>query len=157
VLWRGTSVTGADLHSSLRWIDTLCINQNDVEEKNVQMGLTGSIYKLARHTIIFLGEETPESKVVMNAVCPPRANFVGTPGLLSNLLGIQEEEENLELKSAPMLSKEITELAEKHILQRSWFNRVWVLQELVLSTDPWIQIGPTTIPRAGSNRRWHYG
>jgi Heterokaryon incompatibility protein (HET) len=122
------------------WADGICINQNDVEEKNVQVGLMGSIYKLARHTIIFLGEETPESKVVMNAAFPPRAKFVGTPGLLSNLLGMQEEE-SLELKSAPTLSKEILELAEKHILQKTWFNRVWVLQELVLSADPWIQIG----------------
>jgi hypothetical protein len=127
------------------WADGICINQNDFEEKNVQVGLMGSIYKLARHTIIFLGEETPESKVMMNAVCPPRAKFVGTPGLLSNLLGMQEDDQNPELKSAPILSKEILELAENHILQRSWFNRVWVLQELVLSTDPWIQTGPRRV------------
>jgi hypothetical protein len=127
------------------WADGICINQNDFEEKNVQVGLMGSIYKLARHTIIFLGEETPESKVVMNAVCPPRANFVGTPGLLLNFLGMQDDDQNAELTHAPTLSKEILELAEKHILQRPWFNRVWVLQELVLSTDPWIQIGPRRV------------
>jgi hypothetical protein len=74
------------------WADGICINQNDVEEKNVQVGLMGSIYKLARHTIIFLGEETPESKVVMNVMFHSRAKFVGTPGLLSNILGMQEEE-----------------------------------------------------------------
>jgi hypothetical protein len=74
---------------------------------------------------------------VMNAVFPSRAKFIRTPGLLSNLLGMQEAE-SLELKSSPALSKEVLELAEKHILQRSWFNRVWVLQELVLSADSWI-------------------
>jgi hypothetical protein len=120
------------------WADGICINQNDFKEKNVQVGLMGSIYKLARHTIIFLGEETPESKVVMNAARLPRAKFAGTPELLSNFLGMQEDEENLEVKSAPVLSKEILGLAEKHILQKPWFNRVWVLQGLVLSTDPWI-------------------
>ena len=95
----------------------------------------GSIYKLARHTIIFLGEETPDSKVVMDAICPPRAtlNIVKTPGFVSNLLRMQE---SLELKSAPTLSEEILELADKHILQRPWFTRIWVLQELVLSADP---------------------
>jgi hypothetical protein len=127
------------------WADGICINQNDVEEKNVQVGLMGNIYKLAQHTIIFLREETPESKVVLNTVCPPRAKSVGTPGFLSNILGMQEEEENLQLNSASIFSKEILELAEKYILQRSWFNRVWVLQELVLSTDPWIQIGPRRV------------
>jgi hypothetical protein len=39
----------------------------------------------------------------------------------------------------------IRELANKHILQRPWFTRVWVLQELVLSADPWVQVGTRRI------------
>jgi len=39
-------------------------------------------------------------------------------------------------------------LARQHILRRSWFSRVWVLQELVLSPDPWIQAGTRRL-------RWH--
>jgi len=34
---------------------------------------------------------------------------------------------------------------EAAILTRPWFTRTWVLQELVLSQDPWIQIGSTRI------------
>lgn len=32
-----------------------------------------------------------------------------------------------------------------HILARPWFARTWILQELVLSADPWIQIGETRV------------
>jgi hypothetical protein len=35
----------------------------------------------------------------------------------------------------------IQQVAEEHILQRPWFTRVWVLQELILSPDPWVQLG----------------
>jgi hypothetical protein len=30
---------------------------------------------------------------------------------------------------------------QDHVLTRRWFTRVWILQELVMSCDPWIQIG----------------
>lgn len=36
-------------------------------------------------------------------------------------------------------------LIQNHILTRSWFSRVWILQELVLSVSPWIQGGPYRI------------
>jgi hypothetical protein len=51
------------------WADEICINQLDAGEKNVQVGLMGSIYELARHTIIFLGEATNGSEAVMEVLC----------------------------------------------------------------------------------------
>lgn len=41
----------------------------------------------------------------------------------------------------------ISELA-KEMVQRPWFTRVWVFQELVFSKEPWIQYG---------RRRWKWG
>jgi hypothetical protein len=39
------------------------------------------------------------------------------------------------------LSEDVQAFAEKIIRQWPWFTRIWVLQELVLSLDPWVQIG----------------
>ena len=33
------------------------------------------------------------------------------------------------------------DIIDKEIFSRQWFQRIWVLQELVLSADPWFQIG----------------
>lgn len=33
------------------------------------------------------------------------------------------------------------------VLQQAWFTRVWVLQELVFSKDPWIQVGTGRVRR----------
>ncbi|KAK0724642.1 heterokaryon incompatibility, partial [Lasiosphaeris hirsuta] len=37
------------------WIDAVCINQNDVEEKNQQIGLMGAVYSLASSVLVWLG------------------------------------------------------------------------------------------------------
>jgi hypothetical protein len=40
------------------WADAICINQNDDEEKAIQVTQMGEVYRAARHTIIWLGEAT---------------------------------------------------------------------------------------------------
>ncbi|KAK7747427.1 hypothetical protein SLS53_001682 [Cytospora paraplurivora] len=44
---------GSTLHL---WIDALCINQRDYDEKGTQVALMGEIYKKARQVVVFLGE-----------------------------------------------------------------------------------------------------
>ena len=50
------------------WVDAICINQNDSEEKNVQVSLMGDIYASATRTMVWLGEESAESDVAMDFV-----------------------------------------------------------------------------------------
>lgn len=42
------------------WADAVCIDQNDCEEKGNQVAQMFQVYKIAQHTIIYLGESTPE-------------------------------------------------------------------------------------------------
>jgi hypothetical protein len=37
------------------WIDAICINQDDKEERSYQVPLMGSIYSLARRVVVWLG------------------------------------------------------------------------------------------------------
>lgn len=41
----------------LLWIDQLCINQDNLEERGFQVQLMGSIYRAARRVITYLGED----------------------------------------------------------------------------------------------------
>ena len=45
-----------DLLGSFRWYDALYINQGDVEERNYQVGLMGSIYSSAWRVLCWLGD-----------------------------------------------------------------------------------------------------
>lgn len=100
------------------WADAVCINQNDNDEKAVQIGLFAKIYSTAQHTVIYLGPSTAEGDIVLS-IAP------------SNTTGAVSSE----------YSWLQAETAGDEILKLSWFSRVWVFQELVLSDDPWVQIG----------------
>ena len=100
------------------WADALCINQTDNDEKAVQVGLMAKIYGTAQHTVIYLGPETPESEIVLS-IAPSN-----TTGVVSTQYSWLQ-----------------AETAGDEILRLSWFSRVWVFQELILSDDPWVQIG----------------
>jgi hypothetical protein len=100
------------------WADTLCIDQKNILERNQQVKQMGSIYQAAGHTIIHLGPLTSEAELVL---LKARSRHV--------LKGKTEE--------IIRLAKQ----AEVDILLRPWFTRAWILQELVLSRDPWVQCG----------------
>lgn len=97
------------------WADAICINQKDNQERSRQVKLMGSIYQTANHTVIFLGEADEESNWVFK--------WIDRPAAFSNT-------------KHEFLRKTID-----HFLTRPWFYRVWVFQELILSSDPRIQCG----------------
>lgn len=48
------------------WIDAICINQLDTNEKAHQVGMMGDIYAHAEKTMIWLGESGDDSDLVMD-------------------------------------------------------------------------------------------
>jgi hypothetical protein len=110
-----------DLRDSSRvvriWADALCIDQSNLTERASQVGLMAQIYATAQHTVIHLWPSTDAYGTVLRAVP-------------SNTSGVVERS---------LTASDLVELAERSILKSTWFTRVWVFQELVLSRDPWVQ------------------
>jgi hypothetical protein len=52
------------------WIDCICINQIDIQEKNHQVPLMDQIYRRANRTILWLGsvEEFPQAELILSLV-----------------------------------------------------------------------------------------
>jgi hypothetical protein len=100
------------------WADALCINQGDNDEKAIQVGLMAKIYGTAHHTVVHLGPRTTNADVVLT-IAPSN-----TTGTVSNHYSWLQ-----------------AETAGDEILKLTWFSRVWIFQELVLSSDPWVQMG----------------
>ena len=44
------------------WIDAVCINQGDIQERNDQVAQMGKVYSSATHVVIWLGEGESERK-----------------------------------------------------------------------------------------------
>ena len=50
------------------WIDALCINQQDLDERSAQIQRMGDIYSKASRVVIWLGPESHDSSMAMDCV-----------------------------------------------------------------------------------------
>jgi hypothetical protein len=125
------------------WADGICINQTDVEERNIQVQQMGLIYQLARHTIIYLGDSTPGTAALLDVLRSSSSSLeTHGSGYMANILHVVALDREHAL--APRLaSVRGVQVFDRISIAREWpwFRRIWVLQELVLSVEPWIQNG----------------
>ncbi|OSS48751.1 hypothetical protein B5807_06858 [Epicoccum nigrum] len=104
------------------WVDAICINQHDIEERSSQVLLMKDIYTSAERVLIYLGYEEPSDAEV--AAFIRDSEVPNTEGEIHNLLN-------------HMIS----------FCRRPWFGRLWVAQELALSQrDPRVHVGTLTLP-----------
>ncbi len=101
------------------WADAICINQDDEDEKGLQVARMGKIYATAHHTVIYLGSVDPRADTLLPQVIPAISSM------------------SIARKLPWSIRRDFADL----ILSKAWFRRVWVLQELVFSLDPRIQLG----------------
>lgn len=92
----------------------------------------GDIYSTAQHTIIFLGLSSPQCDFVLQSIATGSQPPV-------------QSEESLGISSQEIPTRQFETIVEDEILSRPWFTRVWILQELVLSQDPWLQCGRSRV------------
>ncbi|KAH8161892.1 hypothetical protein CIB48_g6351 [Xylaria polymorpha] len=107
------------------WADALCIDQRNIPERNQQVTLMGHIYSRANYTAIYLGALTSHAEIILQEV---------NRGISLPIFGSDAE-------SCPSSPELILDAANEGLLSQPWFNRVWVLQELVFSREPWVQFG----------------
>ena len=107
------------------WIDALCINQADMNERNHQVFLMNRVYSTAENVVVWLGEDRDRSDIAM--------------GRLEDLAGGQEfaiREKNL-----------LRDLIFNTLIDREWWGRLWIVQEVVLAkSDPIIMCGSRWLP-----------
>lgn len=111
------------LHGNSRylWVDAICINQIDVQERNHQVGLMRKIYSCAKRVMIWLGS----GKRIEDAIC--------------RLGGHQPNHIFADL-AAPFttIGQFGLEMSVERLINLPWFERVWVIQEAVFAKEAMI-------------------
>jgi Heterokaryon incompatibility protein (HET) len=125
------------------WVDALCINQNSNDEKNHQVGMMREIYSCSVRTLVWLGEETEESKSALFMI-PDLAQLSES---FQNLVPDMERMTNEEWEKHDMHSifDESRCKAFASLFSRPWFERVWVIQEVVVAQDAVIILGASSV------------
>ena len=122
--------------SSKIWIDTICINQQDNEEKNIQVRQMSETYKNAQVVLVWLGKAANDSDMAMDYTMElkeklsPIQKPIRVDQLTSHGLNDQDH---------PVWS------ALGHLYCRSWFERLWVVQEAVLARELVLLCGSKSI------------
>lgn len=113
------------------WIDALCIDQDDVFEKQQQIPLMGQIYRRAQLCLVWLGEADEWS----DSALPWMTKISKDECLNDNYHDRDlESESKFRQRFQEILSETSSSvvLGAQLFLSRAWFQRVWILQEAVL-------------------------
>lgn len=131
------------------WIDYICIDQSNLAERSSQVALMGQLYRSSIRTLIWLGVDT--------------ADCIGAWDLLEDVYRVFREQNpttsdpsdipiRMFLQSAHDATglpgwddDKWTHLAR--LMERRWFSRIWVVQEVALSKqDPILLHGQQCFP-----------
>ncbi|KAG7421289.1 Heterokaryon incompatibility protein 6, OR allele [Fusarium oxysporum f. sp. rapae] len=113
------------------WIDALCIDQNNIKERGHQVNRMGEIYKKAEKVVIWLGYINGSAIKLQSAI-----NMFGR-NLPLNAFREWSRDDNRwkdqwKEVEADLGSYRRSELVEglQSLMEKPWFSRVWILQEV---------------------------
>ncbi|KAI9774149.1 MAG: hypothetical protein M1840_005242 [Geoglossum simile] len=135
--------------TSLLWVDAICINQEDPEERSQQVQQMRSIFSNAKHVIAFLGEEMDGSQhipnlcrmIINSAIRWRQSNPLSDAPRKNTIFPDQFEGVGL----PPNGNRAWTTISE--FLARPWFLRVWIIQEAVCARKLTFVCGSWTMDR----------
>jgi hypothetical protein len=124
------------------WIDALCIQQADVDERSHQVRMMRSIYLKAAKVMIWLGKEGDDSDIAMDLLeNQDTVRWIHSPytldkesgRLIPTMLGSQR----LSL---------VEECSIKSLFKREYWSRMWIIQEVMLASYLDLHCGSKIVP-----------
>jgi hypothetical protein len=130
------------------WIDAICVNQEDLDERSSQVKRMAELYSQASNVVVWLGRAGDGSDYVMDL-----AAYIGPKIDVDHTLAIAsikpecdiEDKDRWWFGARDVLedfpSKKVMVLSLEKLFDRSWFKRLWVFQEITLARKAAIVCG----------------
>lgn len=125
------------------WIDAICINQSDAQERTSQVTLMSDIYHAAEAVIVWLGTEDEDAKcaVELQERFAPAISRLLDQDRVEDLIGYPfnaiEFYEKFGIRQTSL--EEWKCYANFH--RRAWFGRTWIKQEITLAKQIHVACG----------------
>ena len=124
---------GSDLLVPFREVDSVCVDQQNVEERSKQVKRMAEIYSKATRVIVWLGlasENTSLAIECFNAI----ASHIDVAWGKARMTAVSADESWADPKAAPPFQTSAC-LAMSDFLGSSWFERLWIYQEIKLAAE----------------------
>ncbi|KAI0866601.1 heterokaryon incompatibility protein-domain-containing protein [Xylaria cubensis] len=116
------------------WIDAICVNQEDLEERGRQVERMATLYSCARRVVVWLGAGTRSSQFGLQTLETLRSKIsydiekdLAYPPIQAGIPWTAED---------PIIPYDENSIkAIISLLQRQWFERLWIVQEIRLAND----------------------
>lgn len=147
-LWRRTEISAGT--ATPLWIDALCINQEDLNERNHQVRRMKTIYESASRIIVWLGPAEDESDLAMAKISSIDAQYnsirsqlaakgVAAPTVDNNpfleLLVREDVATHVLMQRLPTPYDGNPWPALRKFFARPWWRRAWIVQEATTQVD----------------------
>lgn len=113
------------------WVDAVCINQQDVAERNHQVTLMAQLYAQADEVRIWMGPESKHTAPLFDKLEDCGGSQDRPDSSIGNAVHLVDVESGC-----------LDGLLD--LLGRPWWSRVWVIQEAALARNPVIHCGSQT-------------
>jgi Heterokaryon incompatibility protein (HET) len=122
---------------SLIWIDQICINQLDLEERENQIKLMKHIYQCSCATMVWLGPSSEDSDLASQAITDWADAWCQRDKTLTKYQIKRKYREKYKRLVEDEIGAQDSDARLKavaNILLRNWWKRAWVVQEVALAT-----------------------
>ncbi|KAF5676678.1 WW [Fusarium circinatum] len=133
------------------WIDAICINQADVDEKNTQVPLMQKIYGQAKNVLVWLGEPIEGSILGLRLIQNRMASVGWHQWKIDKDYGkptlplLKSVKSSIAWMNRSRLIEEQINGEVRELLDRPWWRRTWIIQEVVLAKNIHIICGDDVI------------
>lgn len=126
------------------WVDAVCINQEDAEERSSQVRMMTAIYKKASTVLMWLGKDSREAEQAIASIPAVLSSWdrITASDIFTYTLSTDLERvlEGMELCRKVFATMDVggpyshrADSGAAELLCRSYFTRAWIYQELVLA------------------------
>ncbi|KAM0418964.1 hypothetical protein ACHAPT_012122 [Fusarium lateritium] len=140
------------------WIDQVCINQEDMEEKSEQVSKMNMVYDKAETVLAWLGPAIASTPAAIDFVKKVGDIAMPTATDMFRWDSYGDEHENTKLERVEKYTQEqslelgipfddlTTWDAFSEFFDRPWFQRMWTVQEIIQARKAIVVCGPHSLP-----------
>jgi Heterokaryon incompatibility protein (HET) len=146
-----------DTFDVLLWVDQLCINQKDDDEKSNQVQKMKSLYEGAHHVVAWLGPSADNSDLVMTMfkeVAKADNQTLSIVGDIARSLTEHPSNTTSDVEWDEQKILAVLPEAFDSFCRRGYWARLWVIQEFAVAQELTLACGSSRIPFEDFQKAW---